>query len=338
MKRYAILFGLFVVLMVGISFGVSFAYNSWIVSKPTQEGKRQELTELLRSGVLAEALLDNKPDRTLLESGLLGTDFTATITPYVRVIQADVAGVFTEAGIRAQLEAAARADLGLGESDPLPDNAQKQIDDYISNNLRPDGTLLLNIGQVMAQAILTQNAVISSIQLVDILRQLDTGDEEKVSFKITVLPNTDLEDSWKDEVVFEGTAKEMVDSKAVYLDFENGIAVFRRPANKLLPEPKGYPYVMGDSRQIRNQDSVVYVRNIGGLPAAAKGEVLRLSNDGFVLISGTFASFDLGSPVFYVQDGKPYLVGILVDISQDGNDGVVVLFAKLQKRISAIAP
>lgn len=343
-KRILARFAIFLALGVfvaGVSLGTQAVYEYFKPEhKPTIEEKQKELATLLYQGGLAEVLRDNQPDRTLFESGWMDSDFEKETTPYVRVVMAEVTGVLTEEEARSILEKQVRSSLGLGEDESLPADAQQRIDTFIRDNKQADGTLRFRLAETLAQAVLTQNAAVSSTDLVGILQQLTTDEADKVRLKVTVLPNTDLEDDWKNEVVFEGTAKELVNSKDVYLDFENGLAVFRRPADKLLPEPNGYPYNEGDSTKLHNLDAVVYTRNIGGFPTVVSGQVLRVFNEqGFAAISGVFSPQDLGAPVFQVQDGGTYWVGILVNASSDGHVGIMLLREKLQARIpSRIGP
>src|SRR3989304_3324511 len=88
-----------VVFAAGASFGTAFLYDRVFRPEPTTVEKQREAAQILESGVLRDAmdrlLRDNTQDPSIFESGWFREEFPATVLPRVRVVQAEVTGVFT---------------------------------------------------------------------------------------------------------------------------------------------------------------------------------------------------------------------------------------------------
>lgn len=127
---------------------------------------------------------------------------------------------------------------------------------------------------------------------------------------VTLRVNSATEDSWKREVLFEGTAREFCAERAkgeypkVYKD--EGMMVFRRPGTKVFPAPK---LILGSVEDLATGGNLYFPsvndRNVEITTAIFENlekSPLVQSNIVIMLDKGEFR--DAGAPVFYVKADK----------------------------------
>jgi hypothetical protein len=189
--------------------------------------------------------------------------------------------------------------------------------------IKPDGTLTLPIQdnfQSPAMGILWGDYVITASTLLDSLRGEPANTLAQYTVKATILadPSRQQEDPSLSEVIIEGKADLLLGSLSdprFYV--AQGLAVFQRftpmPV-RMFPTPQGAPYALGTMRGMEQFDEVLSVKLIRKAMALKRTSFIAKDPEGvWDYIDGSFSMQDIGSPIFRVVEGKPELVGILVD-------------------------
>lgn len=141
--------------------------------------------------------------------------------------------------------------------------------------------------------------------------------------QIVALPDSAIEDDWKQEILFEGTLEEFFASGIYVINTDVGIMVVLRPEDRLLAEVEDPPYQETDMSTFTSFQEVVYPRIVGNTTVLSRGYVTSVQNAGIVYIDGTFSLGDLGTPVFVIEpDGSLGWLGVVFDIS--GNNAAVL--------------
>lgn len=138
----------------------------------------------------------------------------------------------------------------------------------------------------------------------------------RISMSVVLLPDTSeevREDGWRIETIFEGTAFEFMQSNKFSFAQEFPFAMLQRPFERMvLAEDDGF-YDIADPNTISRFDSIVYLRNIGGIFIPFVGYVVETRiDDGIFYLDGNFANEDVGAPVFVIQNGELKLLGSFV--------------------------
>ena len=287
--------------------GLSAAFGGFNqYEPPSQEARYQDLVALLSDGEF---------DSNLLQAELSDTDILST-SEYVRYVTLTAVLYFTEEEVLAALK--------VETMDEVPDN--------IRAGFNSDGLFPQTIAQAVFPSVLVNDFVIAPVALLSL--NIPAEAAPRVDVEITLLPDQRVEDQWKQETIFKGTVEELIQSEGVYPDPDYGMVFLKRPSDKVILEPAGYPYDPASLDDIKPLNVVVFPRSFAGVAAVDSATVQAvLSDRGLIVLSGNFSSQDLGTPVFVLKDGKPQWAGTLV--SAGNGTGVLVSVQTIKDRVSA---
>ncbi|MDX1535261.1 MAG: hypothetical protein R3346_00625 [Candidatus Spechtbacterales bacterium] len=304
-----------VLLAVALVFGISVGTNHWL--KPTPDE--------LRSTVFDDGEFD-------------GTDFEGDMSTYTRTVRVDAHIFWTAEEVRARVLA---MNPGISQ---LPEEEQQatldQLDEQISNlPTNEDGYISQNdlspqfrINPAAATGVLLSDSVVVPSQVLATVLGISGTMADRVTVTVTLLADADVEDEWKKEELFNGSASELVVDSKVYVDKDYGLTYLERPAQKALVDPGENPYEKVSLEDISDLDAVVYPRSLGTLRVVDSGRVTGTIEDrGLILIGGHFSTADMGAPVFLVRDGNLVWAGMLTSTAQ--GFGVVVSADTVESRM-----
>lgn len=302
---------------VAISVGVTFLVLERTKVAPSTQEKQAELAQVLDSGVLCEAfknsLKKSGAHQSLLAYKLCGGDVDKDVLPYVRVLYVGVVGkvsvnqCMATSGPRGFLSPGDLVNAQSGEA-IVPCLLMERVQSaslwgsYVITSERS----FMEIDQMFAKLQVTQEMA------------------KGFSLVIKLLPDTQREDTWKEEVIFNDTIPAFVTAAVnksfLFLEGDGllGIAMFKRPEpqKQALPLPRGIPYTIGTLNGASLHAALFTVRSVQThlrvLPAVYANENEE-SDLALYEILGQFGPSDIGSPVFLIDGGSVKLVGILVD-------------------------
>lgn len=187
--------------------------------------------------------------------------------------------------------------------------------------LQDDGFLVREVFDGVLFGILGERAVLlTAVPLTE--TQFPTA-TANLFMQIVALPDSAIEDDWKQEILFEGTLEEFFASGIYVINTDVGIMVVLRPEDRLLAEVEDPSYQETDMSTFTSFQEVVYPRIVGNTMVLSRGYVTSVQNAGLVYIDGTFSLGDLGTPVFVIEpDGSLGWLGVVFDIS--GNNAAVL--------------
>lgn len=175
-------------------------------------------------------------------------------------------------------------------------------------------TIPINLG------IFTKDSVIlPSINYSAICYRIKTESAGSFIVTSTLLANSKLEDSWKREILFDGTARELCAGKGEHspkIDEDKGIAVFKRPSTKSL-QARQEPLLVGSADELELGDKLYFARNEGngklelGI-ALFDGTVKNIEGAKVIRFSGRFDPESDGGAVLYYVDGNNKLKAVAV--------------------------
>ncbi|MEX2144949.1 MAG: hypothetical protein WD712_01015 [Candidatus Spechtbacterales bacterium] len=274
---------------------------------PNAEARHRDLVNLLSDGEF---------DSNFLQAELAGTDVLST-SEYVRLVSLTAVRYYTEEEVLAI--------LGVETIEEVPDNIRALFNS--------DGLLPQTIAQTALSSVLVNDFTIVPISLVSLNVPAEAA--SRVQLEIVLLPDQRVEDQWKQETLFKGTVEEFVAADGIYPDPEYGLLFLKRPVDRVIAEPNGYPYTQASLDDVRPLNAAIFPRTIGGVVVLGNASVQGVIADrGLVLLSGNFLAQDLGAPVFVLRDGKPQWAGILV--SSGSGMGVVVSTQTIKNRVASV--
>lgn len=137
----------------------------------------------------------------------------------------------------------------------------------------------------------------------------DGADSFLVEF--TLLANSELEDVWKKEVLFDGTVRDLCVGESEYsprIDENRSIAIFKRPASKVFQLPSEKPIIVGSVKNLGPGDTLYfahYALDSGNLKLAVGlfEDVAENNNgDDIIRFSGEFQPLtDGGTPIYHIS-------------------------------------
>lgn len=211
----------------------------------------------------------------------------------------------------------------------------KSFDDVpqnIKDGFNSDGFFPASVANGNTYGFLANDRVIVPLSAFGSILQSKAEDAGKIQVEIKVLANPEVEDDWKEEVLFSGTAEAFVKNPDVVLDGPHGLGIFSRPSSQVLIESDELPYAVAKIEEMNTGNAVVYGNT--ARTAIAKVSVV-VEDQGLIALSGVFTGQDIGVPVFVLRDGQPMWAGVIVSVS-DAHTAVVastnVVQAKALKR------
>jgi hypothetical protein len=270
---------------------------------------------------MQEQLSDGKFDSNLILAEMAGSDFSV-IGEYVRAVSVYAVRNYSEQEVLDVYNANVQQMLdrikGLyGEDVPeavqLPELADtvEDLPQLIKDRFDDNGILSMPLVDSLTNGFLLNGKVaIPSRAFEAIFRQpADSG--KKIMVNVRLLANADIEDRWKEEELFNGTALEFV--KALDTHTEIGLAFMARPDNNILARSDGVPYEATASlEEIGTTNLVVYGGSLMTLTASVS---LVLPDRDLFVITGVFDGGEVGVPVFVLRDGEVVWAGVITSLA-----------------------
>lgn len=281
-------------------------FGSWY--RETTPTKAEELESF--KSLLVQAIVDGDPETIGLAAKLSGVDVEGEVFATARPIRLELVQ-----------EVALEEAMGYYEvSDPgdLPRYLQ----------IFADGTTHIpsqdfGFSPTILTAYLANNYVrMDSMYYEQICRVVTSETAESYLATVTLLPNLDTEDRWKEEVLFDGNSRELCLPEGQYPKYDPDLqmVIFERPAQKLLPSSDEV-ILVADPADLGRLGIVYFVRLSGGglnLGTGIVEGVRTFDSTGsfgpnFIEFSGqTTPLLDTGAPVSALFGDELRLVGFIV--------------------------
>lgn len=278
---------------------------------------------------------------TVFDDGLYdGLSFEGDATAYTRRVHVTANRLFTVD----EVVALVTATIPNWENAPEEERASYEgnLRDQIMELANEDGLIpqneLLRVNEgffsrhvprpVNVAGVLVGDHVVFPTAAISSVLQIPQDAAERVTIIVTVLADSDVEDEWKKEELFNGTALELVESSKLHVESKYGVTYFERPAEKILADPGSGPYEVADLEDVDDLSVLVYPRLNSGIGTQERGTVAGvLAEDGYILLNGHLSAADFGTPVFLVRDGELVWAGVLISATRSGLG--IVLSAKV---------
>lgn len=287
------------VISVVVVLGVLAVYNNFFDETLSQE----EVTRTLQNGALEEALAgsDALPsvlhegvyDETLIGAQIKNVDLPVEMSRFLR---------FVEVSVTYRMNVEEYKDFQ--ELDALTSQMLDNFDEegFISFEV----SQRVGFGALVGDVVITSSDLFASILVDDDLL-------ERVLIRAVLLPDLNLEDNWRVEVLFDGTARAFSRSSLHGFTPNYPLAVLARPQERLIFEPVDAFYPEAQISDLEPLDVVLYMRNFSGIMSPATGHVSHVLGDSdTILFNGLFTIADVGTPIFVLQDGEIKFAGVLI--------------------------
>jgi len=196
----------------------------------------------------------------------------------------------------------------------------EDVPQQIKDGFNADGVFPAVVANNQVNGFLVNNQVVVPFAVFSQVLQSNADDADKIHVEVKVLANPTVEDDWKEEVLFSGSAGDFVIDSGIKFEADHGLAFMLRPDTQVLVESNEYPYTEAQIKEVNSSNAVVY----GNSVRTAKAEVSHVIQDrGLIVINGAFSQQDFGVPVFVLKDGKPVWAGVIVSMV-DSHTAVVV--------------
>lgn len=283
MKKALMMAGLIIVFVVVAIFG----YHQVIYQSPE------------------EIFFDGRHDLSWTATEIRGTDLFDEMLPYARP-------VLFERYMIIDLETVKKW-FGVETPEELPSDLE----------VSPDGSeVLIPTSRMMEKpqitiAFLGPDWALVSSQFADQIINRYPADVLATSYlRVTLLPQSEVEDNWKKELLFDGTFESLAngESKEVIYEPEKSVMAFKRPEVKFFPTPSKIQTAPVTS--FREEGKLTLLKNFQAnlcySSATLLGVIFLSEGEPLMAIAGVFSvETDLGTPVFQVFDGKLRLAGFL---------------------------
>ena len=288
---------------------------------------------------LDQQLSDGQFDSDLILAEMAGTDLS-TLSEFVRPVSVDAVLYYTQEQVlelynRQVEQILAQVDATYGEEIPedvaanLPEIAQSfdDLPQRIKDGFNSDGLFPQQVASGSVNGFLVNGKVAVPSQVFAQIFQQPAELGKSIQVDVKILANPDVEDQWKEEVLFSGSAVDLV--QVLDTHSEIGLSFLARPDNNVLVASDDVPYeAVAGIEELKSTQKVVY----GTTQMTATASVLHVLTDrNLVLIKGAFSGQEIGMPVFTLRDGNLVWAGIIVSFS-DSHIAIVASADSVQTR------
>lgn len=258
---------------------------------------------------LISMLSDDKFDNDLFLANITEEDLSV-LGEYVRPVTVSAVRNYTKSEVVEILKQQYPDDI----------NSFEDVPQRIKDGFNAEGVFPAVIANNQVNGFLVNNQVVVPLAAFTQVLQSNADDADKIHVEIKVRANPEVEDDWKEEVLFSGSAGDFVTDSGVKFEADHSLAFLLRPDTQVLVESNEYPYAEAQIKEVSSSNAVVYGNNA----RTAKAEVSHVIQDrGLIVINGAFSQQDFGLPVFVLKDGKPVWAGVIVSVV-DSHTAVVV--------------